>query len=321
LYTSLGGLDGKFRGTYGINDTNIKDEIERIALTPQRFGAKGDGVTDDTTAWLNLAAAQSASGIPVFVPKGVYKISQAITFGAGAVINGVSKSNTLGSVLLCTNAAQNGLVCGSQSTVTNLAVLSLAGSTGIGITVSQSTLMNVQVNALGGGSFLTAVSTSNVSAAISCNFAGSTNATVGSWTLLNHLGVGFTGAVSATTQYAATTPVNAQTIDIANLGTATLPSSGVSWTGGMSAVSCRVRGTSAGGGTVTAQVGNLGCGLLAVECFNNSGGAYLFTFSAPLRSTGTVNPNNGNRVVVTFSWNQTDSLWVECGRTSTAVGI
>lgn len=321
IYASVGGLDGKFRGVYGINDTNIKDEIERLALTPQRFGAKGDGVTDDSTAWLNLAAAQSASGIPVFVPKGTYKISQVVTFGAGAVITGVSKSSTIGSIVLCTNAAQNGIVAGSQSTIQNLAVLSLAGSAGIGITVTQGTLINVAVNASGGGSFLSAVSSSNISMAISCNFAGSTNATVGSWTLLNHLGVGFAGAVSSSTQYAGTIPVNTQTVDIANGGSTTVPSPFGSFAGGMPAVSCRVRGTSAGGGTVSAQAGNLGVGLLAIDCFNNSGGAYLFTFSAPLRSTGTANPSNGNHLVVTFAWNQTDSLWIECGRTSTAAGI
>jgi Pectate lyase superfamily protein len=319
IYSSVGGLDGKFRGVYGIADTNLKAEIEQIGLTPQRFGAKGDGVTDDTSAWLNMAAAQSASGLPVFIPKGTYKISQVITFAFGSVITGVSKSISGGSNVLCTNGAQNGLVLGAQSVLQNISVTTL-GSSGIGVTAgSNCQLVSVSISTGGGGLFATPfLASGGQCVATSCAFSGSTNAVTGGVTLINPTTI--SGATGTTVDRALTAWLNTQTGDLANGGLATVPPvAGTFAANGPSA--CRVRATSAGAGTINAANGTATCSLLSIECFNNSGGAFTFTFLAPLRSTGTVAPNNGNRVVVTFAWNNTDFLWVECGRTSTAAGI
>lgn len=50
--------------------TNLSKEIADLAVTPQMYGAKGDGVTDDTQALVNALAENDT----VFLPKGTYLI-------------------------------------------------------------------------------------------------------------------------------------------------------------------------------------------------------------------------------------------------------
>lgn len=68
----------------GVDATN--DTIKSISVTPQMFGAVGDGVADDTAA----VRAAIASGSTVYFPKGTYLITETITindavrmYGAG----------------------------------------------------------------------------------------------------------------------------------------------------------------------------------------------------------------------------------------------
>jgi hypothetical protein len=65
---------------------NVWWEIAEPVIRPQMFGAVGDGVTDDRTAFVNALAL----GKPVFVPKSStpYMISSAIALPANAVIYG-----------------------------------------------------------------------------------------------------------------------------------------------------------------------------------------------------------------------------------------
>jgi len=66
------------------------------------FGAKGDGVADDTAAIQAAIAYLTAIGGILFFPTGVYKISSTITWANNITYKGVgySTSNTKGSVLL-----------------------------------------------------------------------------------------------------------------------------------------------------------------------------------------------------------------------------
>jgi hypothetical protein len=57
------------------------DDIPRKA-TPQMYGAKGDGVTDDTAAFRAALAAERV----VFVPGGTYKLSSGIVIGANSML-------------------------------------------------------------------------------------------------------------------------------------------------------------------------------------------------------------------------------------------
>jgi hypothetical protein len=78
-----------WRDPVGPFDAATKQYIDRNSITPialnaKDFGAKGDGVTDDTAA-INAALAADASGIwhNVYLPPGVYRITNTITVNAG----------------------------------------------------------------------------------------------------------------------------------------------------------------------------------------------------------------------------------------------
>ena len=334
LYTSLGGLDGKYRGTYGINDTNVKTEIEQFGLTPQRFGAKGDGVTDDTNAFLLMAAAQLASNLPILLPKGTYKISSTIGFGPGVVMNGVGAATATGvaSVVLCTNATQSGFTFSPGGQVngpvlSNFSILSNVATTGTGIafsSASKATATNVTIAGVSGGSFTSAISSTGGGTAITCAFSGLTNAIVsGVWLLV---GGSTSGAVVAGTIYAAFTSSSLGnlyangTTDVASAGTAVIPTAGA----GQVAQFHRVRMSSAGVSTATVtppsftQQQEL---VLDLNNTSNAGGGCTFTLSAPFKSTaGTAAPAASQRIVIKYVWSVADAVWLEVSRTASFAG-
>ena len=51
----------------------------KVFITPQMFGAKGDGTTDDTTAIQNAFNHVATKGGYLFIPKGKYKVTSPIT--------------------------------------------------------------------------------------------------------------------------------------------------------------------------------------------------------------------------------------------------
>lgn len=65
-----------------VNELNAEVAIERerinklsIFLTPQMFGAKGDGITDDTDSFNQLITECNITGKHIFIPKGVYVVT------------------------------------------------------------------------------------------------------------------------------------------------------------------------------------------------------------------------------------------------------
>jgi fibronectin type 3 domain-containing protein len=66
-------------------NTNITNPIDYLSV--KAYGAKGDGVTDDTVAFTNaIAAAQSGTNSGVYVPMGQYVISSPLTLNAVELI-------------------------------------------------------------------------------------------------------------------------------------------------------------------------------------------------------------------------------------------
>jgi hypothetical protein len=61
---------------------------EIVSVKDPRFGAKGDGVTDDAPALNAALTAQAANGFVLFVPPGVYLLGSTVTAQAGAVLLG-----------------------------------------------------------------------------------------------------------------------------------------------------------------------------------------------------------------------------------------
>ena len=329
LYSSLGGLDGKFRGVYGTADTNYKAEIEQIMLTPQRFGAKGDGVSDDTTALQAMANAQAASGIPVFIPRGLYKTTATIFFTSAARVFGASKNGSVGaaltaggSVILCSAGAQGGFSFGAAAVVDSLTVVANAAACTVGMVFNFGTtggiaprVSNCSVITLSGGTWATCIQSiiafalTGTPTATSMVLLG-TNATLGDWIIDG--GSSVTGVISATTFFGSTAA--SRTFDMANAGSTTpvVASPGVAYN--------RIRGTTAGAGTVNLPVApTVGPSFLTLDCFNNSGGAYTFNLAATYHLVGAVTalaPANGLRIVVQLAWNSTESIWVEQSRTA-----
>jgi hypothetical protein len=79
-------------------------------ITPQTFGATGNGVTDDTAAmqaWLNDIVA---TGIPGYLPPAVYKISSPITLSGSGSFSIYGSGQNLASTILLASGTQDGLV-------------------------------------------------------------------------------------------------------------------------------------------------------------------------------------------------------------------
>lgn len=76
------------------------DEIDGylgdIAINVKQFGAKGDGVTDDTQAFLDMTAfCNNRSYTKIYIPKGIYKINQQITINSNVTIYGDNENETI----------------------------------------------------------------------------------------------------------------------------------------------------------------------------------------------------------------------------------
>lgn len=325
---SFGGRDWKYK--IGTSERNIKDTLGAISLMPQDYGALGDGVTDDTSAFTALAAAQAATGRPIFIPQALYQLSSVITFSAnGAIVRGAGRGNlstsppTGGTVLRGTNGTMDLLkFTGESPVLENMTLTHSTSSTGRAVLfqpagASAGYVNNVAVTLT---SYTTGFSTlsSGGATAVNCNIRGSTDATVGSWSLNTCLTA---GTLSATTKFTAQTLSQTgllyatATADMANGGNTT-PSIG--GTGQLIAFQ-RIRGTSAGGGTVNASSIPNDTKVLILDLFNNSGGAYTFTLNAQYHGTGNPAPANGTRRLVAYAWEPTSGVWEEFARSAADV--
>ena len=84
-----------------ISEIKVKTEIESFTLNVKRFGAKGDGVSNDTLA-LQTAIMSCPENGRVYIPKGKYLITSlflkdnlTIELGEGAELLGDTKTSAL----------------------------------------------------------------------------------------------------------------------------------------------------------------------------------------------------------------------------------
>jgi Pectate lyase superfamily protein len=106
----------------------------QATVTPQQFGAKGDGVTDDTTAWRNAVTALGSVGGTVVVPMPPvsYLLSGEITLPAKvSIVGDVTKS------LINTAAGTYTLfsIAGSHVSIKNLSIENLNKTGGKDISI------------------------------------------------------------------------------------------------------------------------------------------------------------------------------------------
>jgi hypothetical protein len=82
-----------------IDGKNISDKIgilNEIVISVKSYGAKGDGVTDDTQAIQNaINYLNSIGGGTLFFPKGLYLITSTLILYAKIILEGVSKDSTV----------------------------------------------------------------------------------------------------------------------------------------------------------------------------------------------------------------------------------
>lgn len=100
---------------------SIADYLAGLVFNVKAYGAKGDGVTDDTTAiQAAIDACAAAGGGVVFFPRGVYNIMSGLTIKAKVNLAGISaresiirwNSNSNGTMLNTTNVPMNGAYIG-----------------------------------------------------------------------------------------------------------------------------------------------------------------------------------------------------------------
>jgi hypothetical protein len=72
--------------------SQISSSLAEIAINVKSFGAKGDGLTDDTNPIQN--ALNSGAGI-VLLPKGTYKITQSLTLPSNTTMVGAGRNRTI----------------------------------------------------------------------------------------------------------------------------------------------------------------------------------------------------------------------------------
>lgn len=75
-----------------LNDLHAQTEANSLPLNVKWFGAKGDGVTDDT---LSIQRAID-TGFSVFIPPGKYNVKELKGFSSGQIIQGISKAESWG---------------------------------------------------------------------------------------------------------------------------------------------------------------------------------------------------------------------------------
>lgn len=118
----------------GVTPGGIK---QSNAVNVKHFGAKGDGIADDTAALLAAIAAIPESGGTVYLPAGVYKYTQTLTLEKGITICGEGDTEDETSVrrgsTLLKYADILGVELGFSCSLRDLIVLGNSGTSGDGI--------------------------------------------------------------------------------------------------------------------------------------------------------------------------------------------
>lgn len=321
------GIDALIKGAYGTTGVGVAASIEAHGLNVKWFGAKGNGTSDDTTPLQAAVSAGIASGIPIYVPAGTYLISSAL-IGSTSIafpltINGPSPFGTsAGTVIKQSNTAANGLTqTAGNFYCRNITWNCSTTSTGVGLSALGSVHYLENVNVIG---YNTALAANNVGSyggmAVNCFPNGNVAATTGRWRFVG--GSIILGTTSATTTFMAETSsstgtmFSTNTTDMANGGNVT-PTVGTNL--GLLVAFHRIRGTTAGGGAVNLTSTPVDTKILVLDCFNNSGGAFLFTLAGQYHGTGNPNPANGTRRLVAFIWEPTSGVWEEFARSAADV--
>jgi hypothetical protein len=158
LRTSLGGPNGTFLDPgAGAVSRLLVTKFEEVQISVKDFGAKGDGLTDDTSA-IQAAVNRviAIGGGKVYLPPGAYVISSAISIAPVSItaisFNGAAKNATS---LRQTSTSANGITASGQVSFFNLSDISILANTsssGTAVAVAgQVNISNLNVSGFNNG--------------------------------------------------------------------------------------------------------------------------------------------------------------------------
>lgn len=124
----------------GSVDFNVKKTLDTLTVTPEQYGAKGDGVTDDTAAF----TAALATGASIQLSEKTYVISSGLTI---TVTGQTIKGKSLKSILKC-NAGTYDIItfaisAGSGCGISNMRIDAVAMTGGWTIFVNNSNVCTI----------------------------------------------------------------------------------------------------------------------------------------------------------------------------------
>ena len=117
-------------------------------ITPQDYGALGNGSNDDTSAFqsaINAVAAQAGGGT-LFVPPGTYKLSSALAGASEVSILGVGQSSILSQSSTTANVLTYAATTLVNISIQGLMIQGPSSGSGIGISMSANSGSNPVVN-------------------------------------------------------------------------------------------------------------------------------------------------------------------------------
>ena len=84
------GADGTKRASAGAMVREIEEKADKLSvyITLRMFGAKGDGVTDDTAAFQAMISYAVSNGMPIYIPAGTYLITETLSLSSRTTITG-----------------------------------------------------------------------------------------------------------------------------------------------------------------------------------------------------------------------------------------
>jgi len=165
-FPTVGGDTGSW-GTV-LNDLLTSRLATVFNVKDSSYGAKGDGVTDDTAAFAAAVAAAPSTGGVVYVPPGVYKI-----VGSGGV--GIDISNKVISFIGAPPRSVNEGLANGSIILTPTANLKLVKHENASIFQSGPTFENITFGEnVGTGVTLVSINNANTSYFRNCSFIGNT---------------------------------------------------------------------------------------------------------------------------------------------------
>jgi hypothetical protein len=134
--SSFGGNDWQYLESAGATPRNYQDIVRLISISPQDFGAKGDGLNDDTAAIVSaITELTRLKGGKLYFPPGTYKVTSSISLGSilanatGISFEGAGSDATN---ILCVGASAGFFVYGTGCRMKGF---SMSGGTGSAIDI------------------------------------------------------------------------------------------------------------------------------------------------------------------------------------------